>query len=139
MIQVDKWEALSYKIKTRITRMAAKKPGKPDIAAEEKLDSILHPSTTAKTFKITLEFGHKISPNYEKAVGLARRNPTYRQDGEGEWVRHSATYAPQDVEELFRLFTLIHEWENTEVLVNHKRIPYGHQLWLPLMWFHRVK
>ena len=119
--------------------MAAKKPGKPDIAAEEKLDSILHPSTTAKTFKITLEFGYKISPNYEKAVDLARRNPTYREEGEGEWVRHSATYTPQDVEELFRMFSLFHEWENTEVLVNHKRIPYGHQLWLPLMWFHRVK
>ena len=119
--------------------MTAKKPPETDAAAEEKLDSILHPSTTAKTFKITLEFGHKTSPNYEKAVDLAKRNPTYREEGEGEWIRHSATYTPAEVDELFRLFSLIHEWENTEVLVNRKRIPYGHQLWLPLMWFHRVK
>jgi hypothetical protein len=119
--------------------MAEKKPEVVDAAEEEKLDSILHPSTQAKTFKITLEFGHKTSPNYEKAVDLAKRNPTYMAEGEGEWIRHSATYTPQEVEELFRLFSLIHEWENTEVLVNHKRIPYGHQLWLPLMWFHRVK
>ena len=119
--------------------MPEKKPKNTDPAAEEKLDSILHPSTRAKTFKITLEFGYKISPNYEKAVDLAKRNPTYHEEGEGEWIRHSATYKPQEVEELFRLFNLVHEWENTEVLVNHKRIPYGHQLWLPLMWFHRVK
>jgi hypothetical protein len=119
--------------------MTEKKPAMADAAEEEKLDSILHPSTQAKTFKITLEFGHKISPNYEKAVDLAKRNPTYQEKGDGEWVLHSATFTPAEVEELFQLFNLIHEWENTEVLVNHKRIPYGHQLWLPLMWFHRVK
>jgi hypothetical protein len=119
--------------------MAVKKNPEIDVAAEEKLDSILHPSTEAKTFKVTLEFGHKISPNYAKAVDLAKRNPTYQEEGEGEWVRHSATFTPTEVDELFQLFNLIHEWEKTEVLVNHKRIPYGHQLWLPLMWFHRVK
>jgi hypothetical protein len=130
---------MSYKIKTEKIRMSAKKPAKIDATAEEKLDSILHPSTTAKTFKITLEFGHKISPHYDKAVDLAKRNPTYQEEGEDEWIRHSATYTPSEVEELFQLFNLIHEWDNTEILVNHKRIPYGHQLWLPLMWFHRVK
>jgi hypothetical protein len=119
--------------------MAEDTHSKPDRATEENLNSILHPSTQAKTFKITLEFGHKISPNYEKAVDLAKRNPTYQEEGEGEWIRHSATYTPTEVDELFRLFNLIHEWEKTEVLVNHKRIPYGHQLWLPLMWFHRIK
>lgn len=110
-----------------------------DQAEEEKLDAILHPSTRAKKFKITLEFGYKISPNYEKAVSLAKKNPFYNETGEGEWIRHSATYTPDEVEELFELFNLVHEWDKTEVLVNHKKIPYGHQLWLPLMWFYRVK
>lgn len=116
----------------------SKKSGN-DEAMDEKLDSILHPSTQAKTFKITIKFGYKIAPNYEKAVELAKRNPTYKEEGSGEWIRHSATYIPQDVEDLFELFNLVHKWENTEVLVNHKRIPYGHQLWLPLMWFYRIK
>ncbi|MFQ6037361.1 MAG: hypothetical protein ACE5LV_01960 [Candidatus Aminicenantales bacterium] len=119
--------------------MTEKKTRPPDPAEEEKLESILHPSTQAKTFKITIEFGYKISPNYNRAVDLAKRNPTYRSEGSGEWIRHSATYTPGEVEDLFRLFNLVHEWESTEVLVNHKRIPYGHQLWLPLMWFYRVK
>jgi hypothetical protein len=110
-----------------------------DPAVEEKLADILYPSTKAKEFKITLAFGYKMTPDYEKAVDLARRNPTYKEEGSGEWVRHSSTYTPAEVEELFTLFNLVHEWESTEVLVNHKKIPYGHQLWLPLMWFYRVK
>lgn len=106
---------------------------------DEKLEIILHPSTQAKSFKITLEFGYKTSPDYEKAVTLAKKNPAYKEDGSGEWLRHSATYAPEDVDDLFELFSLVHDWNTTEVLVNHKRIPYGHQLWIPLMWFYRVK
>ncbi len=106
---------------------------------DETLESILHPSTQAKSFKITLEFGSKTSPDYEKAVTLAKKNPTYKEEGSGEWIRHSATFTPEEVDDLFALFSLIHDWDTTEVLVNHKRIPYGHQLWIPLMWFYRVK
>ena len=123
----------------RIEDMSEWKKSGNDKAVEEKLDSILHPNDLAKEFKITIEFGYKTSPNYEKAVDLARRNPTYSEEGEGEWIRHSATYIPEDVEDLFELFNLVHEWDKTDVLVNHKKIPYGHQLWLPLMWFYRVK
>lgn len=114
-----------------------KQNGKKE-ADEAKLDSILHPRTQAKSFKITVEFGYKSSNKYEQAVDLARRMPTYTEEGEGEWIRHSATYSPKDVEELFQLFNLVHEWDTTEVLVNHKKLPYAHQLWLPLMWFYRV-
>lgn len=110
-----------------------------DIAVEEKLADILKPSSQARKFKITLVFGDKISPNYMKAVELARRNPTYKEEGSGEWVRHSATYSADEEDDLFNLFNLVYEWENTEVLVNHKNIPYGSSLWLPLMWFYRIK
>ncbi len=110
-----------------------------DKETEEKLRDILYPSPKAKEFKITLVFGHKLSPNYEKAVELAKKNPAYKEEGSGEWVRHSATYTPTEVDDLFALFNLVHEWDTTEVLVNHKRIPYAHQLWLPLMWFYRIR
>ncbi|MFC2169630.1 hypothetical protein ACFLRM_03560 [Acidobacteriota bacterium] len=119
--------------------MADLKKSAPDKAIEEKLDDILHPRTKVKTFKITIEFGFKISPNYKNAITHAKRNPTYKEEGNGEWIRHSATYTPEDVEDLFELFSLVHEWESTQVLVNHKKLPYGHQLWLPLMWFYRIK
>jgi hypothetical protein len=108
-------------------------------AAKEKLGDILQPSTKAKIFRITLVFGYKMHPNYKKAVALAKRNPTYKEEGDGEGIRHSAVYTPEDVDDLFDLFNLVHEWDTTEVLVNHKPIPYGHQLWLPLMWFYRIR
>ena len=110
-----------------------------DQALQEKLDDILYPSTLAKTFRITMTFGYRMTPEYKKAVTIARRNPTYTEEGEGEGIRHSAVYTPAEVEELFQLFNLVHDWETTEILVNHKRLPYAHQLWLPLMWFYRIK
>jgi len=110
-----------------------------DLVVEEKLADILQPSSQARKFKITLVFGYKISPNYRNAVELARRNPTYKEEGTGEWVRHSATYSADEVDDLFDLFNLVYEWESTKVLVNHKDIPYGSSLWLPLMWFYRIK
>jgi len=112
----------------------------PDPEAErEKLEEILQPSDRARAFKITLVFRPKLVPNYARAVDLAKRNPTYREEGSGEFVRHSVTYTPDEVDDLFDLFQLVHGWDDTEVLVNHKPLPYGHQLWLPLMWFYRIR
>jgi len=68
-----------------------------------------------------------------------KKNPTYTESGKDEWKRHSATYTREDVNDLFDLFNLVHEWDKVDILVNHKKIPYGHQLWLPLMWFARIK
>jgi hypothetical protein len=119
--------------------MTDQKERKNNKEMEEKLDSILRPSTQARSFKITLIFGYKTSPNYEKAVKLAKKNPSYKEEGSEEWIRHSATYTPTEVEDLFELFNLVHDWDNVEILVNHKKIPYGRQLWLPLMWFYYIK
>ncbi|MBM3296421.1 MAG: hypothetical protein FJY83_02355 [Candidatus Aminicenantes bacterium] len=108
-------------------------------ALKDKLEEILYPDDRAKAFKITLVFLPKTGPEGEKAVALARRGPGYRTEGGGEFTRHQATYTPDEVDELFELFSLVHSWPETEVLVNHKRLPYGHQLWLPLMWFYRIR
>jgi len=108
-------------------------------ANKELLDEILYPSDQAKYFKITLIFPYKLNPHYDKAVELAKKSPAYKTEGEGQWVRHMATYTPDEVDDLFALFSLVHDWPETEVLVNHKRLPYGHQLWLPLMWFYRIR
>lgn len=110
-----------------------------DRASEEKLADILQPSPQAAEFRITVVFGVKAAPNYARAVELARRNPTYKEEGSGEWARHSATYTPAEVEDLFTLFNLVYAWDDTEVLVNNRNLPYGSSLWLPLMWFYRIK
>lgn len=123
-----------------MTEDKTKKIKKVKFSPEEaKLEDILQPSTSAKEFKITIEFGYKPSKSYLKAVEIAKKNPTYTETGKDEWIRHSVTYTQGDVDDLFELFNLVHEWDKVDVLVNHKKIPYGHQLWLPLMWFARIK
>lgn len=110
-----------------------------DRAPEEKLADILQPSAKAREFRITVIFGVKSSPAYARAVDLARRNPSYGEEGEGEWLRHKATFTPAEVDALFDLFNLVYEWEDTEVLVNNRPLPYATSLWLPLMWFYRIR
>ena len=110
-----------------------------DRASEEKLADILQPSAKAREFRVTVEFMFKPSPSYGRAVELARRNPSYAEEGEGEGLRHRATYTPAEVDDLFELFNLVYEWEDTEVLVNNRPLPYATSLWLPLMWFYRIK
>ena len=110
-----------------------------DRASEAKLADILQPSPLAAEFRVTIIFGVKAAPNYGRAVEIARRNPTYAEEGSDEWIRHSATYTPGDVEDLFTLFNLVCSWDDTEVLVNDRNLPYGTSLWLPLMWFYRIK
>jgi len=110
-----------------------------DRASEEKLADILQPSSQAREFKITVVFGAKTSPAYERAVALARKNPTYAEEGSEEWIRHSATFTTREADALFELFNLVYDWETTEVLVNNKALPYATSLWLPLMWFYRIR
>ncbi len=110
-----------------------------DRASEEKLADILQPSPQADTFRITVVFGVKPALGYARAVEIARRNLAYTEEGSGEWLRHSATYTPAEVDDLFELFNLVSGWDDTEVLVNNRNLPYGTSLWLPLMWFYRIK
>ncbi len=110
-----------------------------DRASEEKLADILQPSAQAPVFRITVVFGVKAALNYERALEIARRSSDYTEEGSGEWLRHSAAFTPAEVDDLFELFNLVGAWDDTEVLVNNRNLPYGTSLWLPLMWFYRIK
>ncbi len=110
-----------------------------DRASEEKLADILQPSPQAPVFRITVVFGAKPSLNTERALEIAKRSPSYTEEGSGESLRHSATFTPAEVDDLFELFNLVGGWDDTEVLVNNRNLPYGTSLWLPLMWFYRIK
>lgn len=108
-------------------------------ASEEKLADILQPSPQAPVFRVTVVFGVKPSLNYERALEIARRSPSYTEEGSGEWLRHSAAFTPAEVDDLFELFNLVGAWDDTEVLINNRSLPYGTSLWLPLMWFYRIQ
>ena len=108
------------------------------VEIKEKLEEILYPKKAPKKFKITLIFKHRLAESYKKAVELAKKNPTYREKGTGEWKKHYVTYTPEEVEDLFKIFNLVHDFDDLEILINHKKLPYAHQLWILLMWFYRI-
>lgn len=106
---------------------------------EEKLKNILNPLTVNREFKITIRFQTHSLKKIDHAFELAKKNPYFQEEGEGDshWVYVS--FYPQDVEALHEMFHLVHDREKTRLYLNNKMIPYIQELWLLLMWFYRIK
>jgi len=106
---------------------------------EEKLFNILNPKQANREFKITVRFQKTLTKKYEKALELARRNKSFLQEGEGQFLKIYVSYGPESVDALFELFELVKDQETTKIYINNKLIPYIQDLWLFLIWFYRVK
>lgn len=106
---------------------------------EEKLFNILNPKRANKEFKITLRFQKQLTKKYQEAVVLARRNKYFMEEGHGDFHKIYVSFHPDEVEELYQIFELVKEYETTKIFLNNKLIPYIQDLWLFLMWFHRIK
>ena len=119
---------------------------------------ILYPNRADKTFNVTIVFGppppagddsgaiEPIEPieietettkDYERAVAIARKSTRYRSEGTGRYLRHHATFGIDEVNRLHEVFYRVSEYPFCEILVRGKRVPYGRELWLPLLWFFR--
>jgi len=109
-----------------------------EIIQQEKLDNILNPKKSNRSFKITIRFQKQLTRNFERALDLARQNPAFMEEGEGDFYKAYASFTPDQVNELYTLFELVKGAETTSIYLNNKRIPYIQDLWLFLMWFYRV-
>jgi len=106
---------------------------------DEKLFNILNPKRANKEFKITLRFQKHLTKRYEDALELARQNKYFMEEGDGDFYKIYVSFYPADVEDLYRIFELVKDQETTKIYLNNKLIPYIQDLWLFLMWFHRIK
>jgi hypothetical protein len=106
---------------------------------EEKLFNILNPKKSNREFKITLRFQKHLTKKYRQAVQLAKKNPSFMEEGEGDFYKIYVSFYPQDVEDLYELFELVKDQETTKIYLNNKLIPYIQDLWLFLMWFYKIK
>ena len=88
-----------------------------------------------RPFSITLVFRRAESPDYERAVALARAASEYRETGTGDTFRHRARFWPADAVKLRDLFQIIDRFPDSEVLIDDRPVPYARELWLPLVWF----
>ena len=85
-------------------------------------------------FSITLSFPACKSDDYARAVALAERAPDYMTVGTGHQFRHKARFWAEHAVMLHELFDIVGPYEECEVLVNDRRVPFARELWLPLMW-----
>jgi hypothetical protein len=100
----------------------------------DEMADILYPGRRPRPFRMGLAFPQFEGEGYERALALARLSPVYREEGpEGERVHHAA-FDAGEAHRLRDLFTVVREVPGTEVRVDGKRVPYGHELWLPLFW-----
>jgi hypothetical protein len=106
---------------------------------EEKLFNILNPKESNKEFKITIRFQKHLTAKYEKAAALAKENKYFMATGKGDFYKIYVSFFPEDVEALYDIFELVKEQETTKIYLNNKLIPFIQDLWLFLMWFHKIK
>jgi hypothetical protein len=95
---------------------------------------LLYPGRRPRPFRVGVRFGAFEGPGYEQAVALARRSPVYREETVAEGPMHQAAFDAAEARTLRDLFELVKGRSGTEVLVDGKKVPYAHELWLPLFW-----
>jgi len=115
----------------------AEHPEEPTVEELAALDPDLHAALFGPRdipFSITLVFSKFDSPEYDRAVTLARAASEYREIGAGDEIRHRARFFGPDARELRSLFQLASADPTLEVLLDDRPVPYARELWLPLVW-----
>ncbi len=100
----------------------------------DELAELLYPGRRPRPFRITIRFEAFAGADYERAVALARLSPVYGEQLSPDGTRHRAAFDAGAARTLHELFELVRGRPGTELLVDEKRVPYAHELWLPLFW-----
>ena len=113
----------------------------PDQPTEEELVSLdpdLYEAlfgAPPRPFSITLVFPTIDSPDFPRALEIAKASAEYRVLGSGDGLRHRARFWPSDAIQLKDLFAIVGVSNATDVLIDDRPVPYARELWLPLVWF----
>jgi hypothetical protein len=115
----------------------------PDIVPREEADishlsdemaELLYPGRRPRPLRVGVVFDTFAGDNFLRALEMARRSPVYREEHEGQRVRHRAEFESTQARVLRDLYAIVGELPSTDVLVDGKKAPYGRELWLPLFW-----
>ncbi|HXK08916.1 MAG TPA: hypothetical protein VMT70_04660 [Vicinamibacteria bacterium] len=117
----------------RLPRVVPKEEADISHLPDEMAD-LLYPGRRPRPFRLGLRFPAFEGAAFERALALARRSPVYREEGgrDGPW--HYAAFEATEARSLRDLFELVREQPGMGVLVDGKKVPYAHELWLPLFW-----
>jgi hypothetical protein len=101
--------------------------------SDEMVD-LLYPGRRPRPFRVGVRFLPFDEPNYGRALAVARRSAVYRERETPDGAVHEAAFDAGEARTLRELFELVKGRPGTEVLVDGKKVPYAHELWLPLFW-----
>lgn len=89
----------------------------------------------AEVFSLTLVFPAIDDPDFPRALELARRSPDFREIGAGREARYRARFHVRDAARLLDVFHVVRQSPDLEILVDDQHVPYGRELWIPLVSF----
>ena len=118
----------------RLPRVVPKEETDISHLSDEMAD-LLYPGRRPRPFRVGVSFETFEGEGYGRAVALARRSPVYREEPGPDGTVHRADFDAGEERTLRDLFELVRERPGTEVRVDGKKVPYAHELWLPLFWF----
>jgi hypothetical protein len=104
-------------------------------ALDPDLYEAVHGRRPDRPFSITLVFPNLDIPDFARALELARQSSEFRQMGEGALARYQARFQTADAARLRDVFNVVGQSPQTEILVDDRPLPYGRELWIPLVGF----
>jgi hypothetical protein len=116
----------------------AELPEQPTDEELAALDPDLHEAlfgALPRPFSITLVFPPLDTPDFDRALELARGSAEFRESGSGPARRYRARFWSSDAARLRDVFQIVGPSDATEVLIDDRPVPYARELWLPLVWF----
>ena len=99
------------------------------------LRAALSPDRATRPFSITLVFPRLDVAQFPRALDLARQSPDFGETGTGRQTRYRATFFVADAARLREVFDVVGRSADTEILVDGQPLPYGRELWIPLVGF----
>jgi hypothetical protein len=104
-------------------------------ALDPDLYEAVHGRRPDRPFSITLIFPDLDVPGFARALELAKESSEFRDTGEGALARHRARFQTADAARLREVFNVVGQSPHTEILVDDRPLPYGRELWIPLVGF----
>jgi hypothetical protein len=118
----------------RLPRVVPKE--EPDISQlSDEMAELLYPGRRPRPFRIGLRFERFGGPGLEPALALARKSAVFREEAGPDGPVYHAAFDAGEARTLRDLFELVKERPDLELRVDGKKLPYAHELWLPLVFF----
>ena len=100
----------------------------------DEMAELLYPGRRPRPFRVGLRFDRFDGPGLAPALELARRSPEFRELEGRDGASYYAAFEAKDARTLRDLFEIVKERPDLDVRIDGKRLPYAHELWLPLVW-----